>query len=293
MNSATSPRTRAVPADLIKELGGVASLPSVYLRLVEVVNHPHSSAADISEVISSDPGLTARVLRIVNSAMYAFRSPIDTVTRAVPLLGTEQLCDLALASSAVNMFKKVPKDLIKLDVFWKHSITTGVVARALATERGEANVERFFVAGLLHDIGRLVIYTRAPKSARKAKARAVEASELLYESERALFGFDHAAVGAALLDTWNLPTALRNGVAFHHAPSSAADSAPSDAIIAATVHCADIVANALRIGSSGERFVPPLDAAAWERLGLRPPAIDKVLQTCDRQLQDAFRMILS
>ena len=267
---------------------GVASLPSVYLRLVEVIKHPRSSATDMANVIGEDPGLTVRLLRLVNSAFYGFPSKIETVSRAVTVVGTQQLTDLALATSVISMFDKVPEALVTMDSFWRHSLGCGVFARALATQRREANVERLFVAGLLHDIGSILIYTGSPEQAGDVLAHCRDTGELRHVAERRILGFDHADVGGKLLSAWDLSQSHQEAVAHHHKPTKA----PGFPKEASVVHVADIIANGLRMGSSGEHLVPPLDPAVWDSLGVDPGILPNVMDETQRQFDDAVRVML-
>jgi putative nucleotidyltransferase with HDIG domain len=274
-------------SDLLKGVVSVASLPGIYLRLSAVVSDPRSSAADVGHVIAEDPGLTARLLRLVNSAMYGFPSKIETVSHAISIVGTAQLQDLALATSVIRLFASVPESLVTMESFWRHSVACGVTARVIASRRREANVERYFVAGLLHDIGRPIMYMQIPAEARQAVLHARETGEPLFRVEHALLGFDHAHVGQALLDLWKLPASLRESVANHHYPDRS-QRFPAETAI---VHVADLIANSLNLGSSGEAGVPPLDARAWDLLGLPTTSIDDVLEEAERHYEAAVHVI--
>jgi HD-like signal output (HDOD) protein len=276
------------PRDLVKVAGSISSLPMVFTRINDAVNNPRSSIADIGRVISEDPGLTARLLKIVNSAFYSFPSKIDTISRAVTIVGTQQLRDLALATSVMKVFKGIPEDLMNMEAFWCHSIGCGITARVLASHRREANLERYFVTGMLHDIGRLLLFMNLPKQARAALLRCQRSGELLYQVEYEEIGFDHATVGSALLQAWNLPASLEEVVAFHHAPQKAVRYP----IEAAIVHVADIIAHVMGLGSSGEHLVPQLNPEAWERIGVPASLLPATLEQVERQFRDATRMIL-
>jgi putative nucleotidyltransferase with HDIG domain len=274
-------------SDLLKGVVSVASLPSVYLRLSAVVSDPRSSAADVGRVIADDPGLTARLLRLVNSAMYGFPSKIETVSHAISIVGTAQLQDLALATSVIRLFAHMPPSLVTMESFWRHSVACGVMARTLATRRREPNVERYFVAGLLHDIGRPILFMQAPGESRDAALRSQETGEPLYRSEYALLGFDHSHVGQALLELWKLPPSLREAVAHHHHP----ERSQRFPVEAALVHVADLMANALRLGSSGEQGIPPLSPPAWELVGLSAEVLPDVLEESERHYEAAVQVI--
>ena len=275
------------PKDLIADSPELGSPPLVYRQLMEVINHPRGGAGDIANVIRQDTALTARLLKLVNSAFFAFPRKIETVSQAVSVVGTSQVRDLALATSVTDLFKDVPSELIDVEGFWKHSLACGVGARVIAGLRNEANVERFFVAGILHDVGRLVLLLRAPEEARTILQRARERGSLLFEAEREATGFDHGRIGGALMDAWTMPESLRESIRLHHEPAKA-ERFPVET---ATVHVADILANALELGHGGERFVPPISAGAWAKLGVDPQMIGFVVEDIDRQYQASAHLL--
>src|SRR5262249_17900621 len=150
------------------------------------------------------------------------------------------------------------------------SIATGVTARMLAMYRNERRAERFFVAGILHDIGRLLLFALRPDAARAALTRSQMENEPLVVSEYAAFGFDHSEGGAAVLEAWKLPEDLQEIVRFHHAPAEAGPHRRD----AALVHVADVIATAMKFGNSGDPAVPLLAPEAWEQLELAPTILD-------------------
>ncbi len=276
------------PHDVIKGYVEVASLPTIFARINEAVNNPRSSMQDIARIISEDAGLTARLLMVVNSAFFSFPQRIDSITQAIAIVGTQQLRDLALATSVMKVFTGIPDDLVDMERFWKHSIGVGIAARAMAAVRRETNLERFFVSGILHDIGRLVMYVKIPDLSRAALLRARENRELLHIAEEQSIGFDHAAVGRALMQAWRLPVHQEEIVAFHHRPALATRFPVETAI----VHVADIIAHSMGLGSSGEQFVPALHPDAWERLGFSISILAPTMEQIDRQFADAVKLIL-
>ncbi len=276
------------PEDLIRGSIEVSSIQTMYQRLVQVIDHPLSSASDVGKVIAEDPGLTARLLRLVNSPIYGFPSRIETVSQAISIVGMTQLRDLAIGTSFIRLFTDVPSHLVDMDSFWRHSIACGLAARLLAGQRREANVERYMVAGLLHDIGRPIIFMRAPLESASALLEASQTGQPLFEVEQKLLSFHHGAVGAALLERWRLPAALVECAAWHHAPRLASRFPGETAV----VHVADIIANALQLGSSGEHRVPRFDPAAWETVGLSPSVLPGLLKQLEFQFVHAVAAIL-
>jgi len=283
MTTATNLR----PSELVQGSVKLASPPLIYERLMEIINHPRGGAADVAKVIREDTALTARLLKVVNSAFFSFPRRVDTVSQAVTVVGTSQVRDLALATSVVTLFKDVPADLADMDGFWRHSLACGVGARVLASLRRESNVERFFVAGILHDVGKLVLYLRAPDEAREALEEARSANILLHQAERQVLGFDHAQVGEALLDLWNMPASLREAIHFHHNPRRAARFP----VETAAVHTADVMANALGLGTGGERFVPPLSPEAWDVLGIEAVLVHSAAEELGRQYEASVHLV--
>jgi HD-like signal output (HDOD) protein len=276
------------PEDLLKGLVQVSSLPVVYTKINEAVNSPQSSMKDISDIISDDPGLTSRLLQLVNSAFYSFPSRIETVSRALFIVGTQQLRDLALATSIMSLFRGIPGELVNMESFWKHSVACGLAAKILATyRRCEMNVERFFAAGIVHDIGRLIIYKKMPETAREMIVRCKENRELLYLVEKEVIGFDHSDLGRVLVQYWNLPPSLEEVVAYHHSPRQARRYP----IETAVVHIADIIAHAMQFGNSGERYIPNMDENAWELIGIPTSVLSPTLDQLEREVNDVVQSL--
>jgi HD-like signal output (HDOD) protein len=282
-----STSTARRPSDLVQGAVQLSSPPLIYERLMEVIDHPRGGAADVAKVVLDDAALTARLLKIVNSAFFSFPRPVETVSQAVTVVGTSQIRDLALATSVVAMFEDVPEDLIDMEGFWRHSLACGVGARILAGLRSEGNVERFFVAGLLHDLGKLIIYQQCPNDARAVLERAKEGRSLVHLAERDILGFDHGQVGEALLGRWNMPPSLREALHYHHSPRRASRYP----VETAAVHMADIMANALGFGHGGEAFVPPLSPEGWDALALDPAFLPSMVEEMDRQFQAAVHLV--
>lgn len=283
--TATDPSTLSV-SRLISQVKAIVSLPDIYQRLMEVIDNPSSSASDVADVISCDPGLTARLLRIVNSAFYSFPSKIDTVSRGVTILGTKELCDLALATSVMKMFDGALNGLVDMTLFWQHSIGCGVFARKLALFRHEPNAERFFVMGILHDIGRLILLSHAPDIIRAAIVRASRSRRTLHGIEKEMLTFTHADVAAGLLKAWNLPSSHQEAVALHHNPSKARRFKLETAVI----HIADILATAMGMGSSGNTLVPDMAPEAWQQLEIAPSALTRITEEAENEVQDLLRI---
>jgi putative nucleotidyltransferase with HDIG domain len=253
----------------VRDISGLVSPPEVCIKLVDLVDSPKSTAHEIGEVISSDPNLSARLLKLVNSSFYNYSGRIDTLSRAIAIVGTRELYSLAISVSAVRAFSKIPAQLINMDTFWRHSLFCGIIARYLAKRCGILHPERLFVAGLLHDIGELVLFARAPEKSRDLMLMAEGDENVLAYAERQEFGFNHAELGGLLATLWKLPETLVEAVSCHHAPFDAVCSKQQAAI----VKIADMLADRSSLGALFEaqpRQASPLEIEnnLWRVTGL-------------------------
>ena len=194
------------------------SLPEAFLQLKKVLEQEDFSMADVALAISQDPALTVRLLRLVNSPFYGLSGEIDTVFRAITMIGTKQVYDLALATSVAQTFDKMDSKVMDMERFWRRSVLTALAAKRLALACDVSDSERLFVAGLLHDIGHLVMYQGLPELCLQAIIEARESGRSLYQVERELCNLDYARVGGALMRQWQLPGCLRETTEFHVEP---------------------------------------------------------------------------
>ena len=255
-------------------------IPAIVFELNEVIANPMSSAENIADVVNKSPSLTALLLKIINSSFYGFPSKIDKVSHAVSLIGTREISGLALGISILSIFKNIPKEIIDMYSFLKHSLSCAIFSRVLAAHLNYSHTEQLFVSGLLHDLGRLILYIHFPKDSHNIITRARNRSKLLLKEEIDYLGCDHSNVGKHLMEQWKLPSILENNVYYHLSPSVAQQPFP-----AAIVHLADIIVNSLGIGSSGEKFIPPLDNAAWENLKLPVSSMGNIIGQATHQFK--------
>ncbi|MFO7603388.1 MAG: HDOD domain-containing protein [Gammaproteobacteria bacterium] len=271
--------------ELVQKNINLLSLPETALRINHMISDPRSTAADIGDVISQDPALTARLLRVVNSAFYGFPSQIDTISMAITVLGTRQLRDLVMTTSVINRFRDIPAAVVDMEHFWCHSLATAIAAKNFANHIKIGSSERLFVAGLLHDIGKLVMYITLPDPSRQVVEIADEPQVDSNHVERAVFGFSHAEVGAELLRQWKLPESLIEAVAFHHQPLLA-EAYPQETAI---VHLANVIANNIQpaISTDDDSIAEPL---AWETLGLQATLLERLHEEVFQQLDDILNI---
>jgi HD-like signal output (HDOD) protein len=289
-----SPKIKRSEENLIKQdvesildlSNQITSLPALFNQINEAVEDPECSLLDIGKLISGDSVLSARLLKLANSSFFGFPSQIETVIHAVTIIGMAQIRDLVLAAMVTSRFKAIPRELIDMKSFWFHSIACGLTARVLATYRHETNVERFYVMGMFHNLGRLLFYLNFTNPIQEILLRVKKNKESLHKLERNIIGCDHAELGGALLKRWNLPKSLSEPV-FCQNDLSKSTHYPVEAAI---LHVADIIANALMLGDSGDPFVPPLDSNAWEKIDLPVSLLPAIVNQVDRQFPGATEM---
>ncbi|EHM10826.1 putative signal transduction protein [Thermanaerovibrio velox DSM 12556] len=272
---------------LVRQQVRLSSFPAIYFKLREVIDSPVSSAAKIAEVVSKDPALTVRLLRLVNSSYYGFPKRIDSIQRAVAIVGTNQLTALAMAVSAMGAFRGVPSSRMDVGAFWEHSVACAVTARVIAFTLKMPNEEQFFLSGLLHDIGRLVLFSKVPWVMKSLMEGALFEGVPTYVLEGRHLGFDHGRLGERLLKEWNIPDFIRVLVGGHHDPMGC--DMPREASV---VHLADAVALAMRWGSSGSSLTPPVDPAVPRMLELPPEGLPVVVSQAARQIAEIRRIFL-
>ncbi|NCC23933.1 MAG: HDOD domain-containing protein [Deltaproteobacteria bacterium] len=273
--------------ELVRHETELASFPDVYFKIKEILDSPTSSAADIAKVVASDVGLSAKLLRLVNSSLFSFSSKIDSVTHAVSLIGTRELATLALGISTINFFKDIPPELIDMKVFWRHSLSCGVFGKLIAGQIPEFKADKFFTAGLLHDCGRLIMYKNMPYASVQALLSARTEMLPLVDAEQQILGFNHTEVARKLMETWSFPSNLTTIIGGHHDPM-ASDEPRETAVIT----LADILANAAAISSGGTFVLPALPDDAWEILGLKPEKLKAILQDHDRSIAEVTAVFL-
>ena len=267
------------PQDLVSRNVRLVSLPEVCIQVQALADSPHTTAADIGDVVSKDTALTTRLLKLVNSAYFSLPRKIDTVTRAVNMIGMRELRNLTMAASAAEVFSRIPSHLIDMAGFWQHSVYCGLLARNFAQHCNVLHSERLFTAGLLHDVGRLLMLTKLPDEVSQAEAMRMETERDICLIERELVGFDHAEVGQVLLLHWNMPTNLCTSILYHHNPAQAHDAH----LEAAIIHIADQVTHCAQESKDplGSQFYDPYGALLDSDLNaeaIAGKAIDKVVK---------------
>ena len=263
-----------------------ASPPILYYQLREKLDDPDSTFEDLAAIIRTDTAMSARLLKIVNSAFYGFDEKVDTLTHALNIIGTDQLTDLALAAIVTSKFQGIPRDLINMESFWMHSIGCGIAARKIAERIPGVEAEKMYLGGMLHDIGSLILFKESPEDAKKILLRCKESGENLFNVEKEILGYDHAEVGALLLTEWKLSERLVEIVKYHHQPMNAGDNMKQACIVSR----ADALVYDMKIGNSGEPVVPELDPKVLEMIPISDEEITILKEEITTQVDDTVRM---
>lgn len=246
----------------VRSISKLTTLPQIATTVLELVENPKTSASKLGEVISSDQVLTARILKLANSAYYGFPRRISTLNLAIVVLGFNALRDLVMSISVIDRFstQNIRQDW-EIEQFWRHAFMVGMGARQIARQQRQALAGEAFVAGLLHDIGYLVMIQHFPKLFEKTFQFAKERQIPFLHAEYSLWGFSHAEIGAWLAEGWNLPEKIVRVIRYHHQPEKAGDSSNLTTII----HFADHLAATL--GEGGEFMeVPETEPANLDEL---------------------------
>jgi putative nucleotidyltransferase with HDIG domain len=263
-----------------------ASPPILYYQLREKLDDPNTSFDDLAAIIKTDTVMSARLLKIVNSAFYGFGEKVDSLTHALNIVGTEQLTDLALAAIVTSKFQGIPRDLINMETFWMHSIGCGIASRKIAERMPGVEAEKMYLGGMLHDIGSLILFKESPGDAKKILLRCKESGENLFKVEKEILGYDHAEVGALLLEEWKLSERLVEMVKYHHQPANAGNCREEACIIAR----ADTLVYEMKIGNSGEPGVPALDPRVTVIISIPDEEINGLKEEIAAQIDETVRM---
>ena len=260
---AAQERLRKITQSII----GLPTLPAVITQMISLIDNPKTSARNVSQLISTDQALTAKILKLANSAFYGFPREIATVDLAIVVLGFETVKNLGLTVSVLERFsgdgdgETADFDRQK---FWEHSIGCGVAAKILASKLPYRVPGEAFAAGILHDIGKLILSQYFPNEFSEVLRLARDEDLYIGQAEERVLGVTHADIGSWLAERWNLPKQLEEAIYFHHTPGRLERSPQLPALI----HLADFLCRREQIGDGGGERMPHLDPAALRAFGI-------------------------
>ena len=266
--------------ELVDSCSSLVSLPSVYMEVKKVIDDPDSTMTDLSAAISIDPGMTAIVLKLVNSAFYGMPRKVETISRAVGILGMQPLHDLVLAVSVTKTFSGLSQQVMNMNIFWANSFFSGLAARELARKCFLVDSERMFVEGLLRDLGHLLLYQYLPEQAEEAMKISASTGEPIHMAEQQLMGFDYTQVGKALVDTWQLPKNLGEAIRHQHSPGHT----PDYQFEAALLNIAGALTEGFQSPNGQGNWETLIAPEAWNVTGLDEEAIKICMLEAGKQL---------
>ncbi len=275
---------------VVDDVAAMLSFPAVAVRICQLADDPNATAHDLERIIAQDLALTARLLRVANSSAFGMQRTITTISRAVTVLGSRIVRDLAFGVAAVHSFDRIPSELITMEDFWTRSMLSAAAAKELANRSAHRSAaESAFVEGLLHEVGLLILFQSRPDESRRALLMlADDPGEMtLQQCESEILGFDHCDVGAALARRWDLPATLQACIEFHNRPLLAVNHVFDVAI----VHLADRLATLAEIDSMDLCDAAPIDEHIWRLAQLDPHCVPAVVSAARSQLADIRTML--
>jgi putative nucleotidyltransferase with HDIG domain len=274
---------------IIKNIKEFSTLPTVYSSLVDILADPKSTTQDVASIIACDQSSTAKVLKVVNSPFYGFSGQIDTVSRAIVILGFNEVYNLILASYLMDFFLK--KDAV-LDFrpvdFWGHSIAVGIASRLIAQNLGLSKQENYFVTGVLHDIGKLVFFEYLEDQFAAALTLSKETRLSLQAAEKAVFGTDHSETGALLAERWRFPSSIVQAIR-HHQTGIVPEKTDE---LTAVIHLGNIFCRALELGYPGDDFIPQPNPYALNILNAQPDLLKAITPSLLNSYEETTQFLL-
>lgn len=204
--------------DTIKKIDNIFSLPKVVVSVNKILNSSDPDISELEAIILHDPALTIKILKIVNSSYFGLPSKINTVSRAITMLGLQELRNVIMGVSIASQFRNIPNNLVDMETFWYHSIFKGVLTKTLAKHYHYKDHERFYIAGLLSSIGKLILFSQYPEQMKSILKLTDQSDANIINEEKNAFGFDHAELCAELLRVWQLPDDIWQTVLYQFDP---------------------------------------------------------------------------
>jgi putative nucleotidyltransferase with HDIG domain len=271
---------------VVKRIRDLPSLPSIVLDLIASFEREDLDATVLADKMSRDQALAARMLRLANSSFYGLPAKVRTVREAIVVLGFDSARALAVAGSVIETFSGGAYRQIDVAGFWRHSIATALGAKNLARHAG-LDQDAAFIAGLLHDIGRLVLASSFPDHYAQAVDYCAHNDTTVSEAELHVFGIDHQRAGQMLAEAWQFPAPIQRAIGQHHAPAASDLCA-----VPGVVHAANAMVQALDLGGGEHMAVPRLLDATWDSLGLAPEQLRTVCRETEAQFEEACLLLM-
>ncbi len=275
-----------IAEQLVASSVNLVTLPVIFERVKRVIDDPDSSVADLAQVIATDPAITARLLKLVNSAYLGLGAQVDSLLHTATLLGMNPIHDLVLASSVVDTFDRVRPELMDVSKFWRAGVFRSLAAAALARKSGAADPGRVFTLALMSDLGHMVLFLKVPELAAQAKEQTRDQPWKRAWVERELIGCDFAQVGGALMDAWKLPASFGAVIRQQNTPHKAG----AHALEASLLHIAALLAEGRIFQDGNLAFDAQIEPFAWKTLGLNAECLGEILQEVETDLASTSQL---
>jgi HD-like signal output (HDOD) protein len=289
MMTTAAAESEAIVNKALAGLGEIATLPEVTVKIIETVENPRSTARDLHEIIKNDPALSAKILKVVNSAFYGLPGQIGSIDRAIVLLGLSAVKNIAIATSITRLFKetRLTKEFTAKDL-WTHSLAVAVASRMIHREMHKQGGEDVFLAGLIHDLGILTIRQAFPEEFVQVITHATQSNADYCIIERDCIGADHQAFGAGLAGKWKFPRHLRAGIGYHHEPDQLDEDHRA---LALAIHVADVICCREKLGFHLTARGKPLEAGHLAFLHLTSDQLVEIVKDLPEKLAAAEGMM--
>jgi putative nucleotidyltransferase with HDIG domain len=278
---------RLTPEQLAAGVQDLPSLPAVVMELLSSIEQEDIDISVLAKKVSYDQALTAKTLRLANSSTYGLQVKVTTIQQAITFLGFQTTRNLITAAAITGCFPSGLCTGFHDKAFWRHSIATAACARALA-RRMRFNQDIAFTAGLLHDIGRLVLVTGHPDAYAQVVAWHAQHGGDWQDAEQAILGIDHVDAGVALADHWNFSSTMRQAIAYHHAPDI-----HGAGFLATIVHVANAIVHALDLAGEDDELVPRVSSVAWDAMGLNEEAYLHLFRETELQFGEMSTILMA
>jgi len=279
------------PKTIAENVQSLFSLPEVALRINACINSGNATNDELEKIILHDPALTAKLLKLANSPYFNFPRKIETVSHAISLIGHKELRNLVIATSVTSAFKDIPSDLVDMEAFWYHSVTCGVMARLIAEETNHKEQERFFIAGLLQGIGKLILFTQYPLESKKALTFKNQGEVAVTSAELEIFGFSHTALSAEFLKHWQLPDSIWKIIQFQSDPLNINAPTQDCCILHVAAYIAGCIEPCANQTVNTDEIKLIYNTDAWNQLGLDPESTQTIIGKTGLQIIEMLSII--
>jgi HD-like signal output (HDOD) protein len=279
----------SIEESLKEYIKNMPSLPTSVTKVLEICNNPQTSPTDLNHVISLDPVLVGRVLKLINSAYYGIGQPVTSLARAIIMLGMNTVKNLVLSTTVMSHIDPKKKSMgLDMEGFWRHSLCVGVAAKFLAKKRGidSKMTEEYFTAGLLHDIGKIPLNAVLSKQYILTVSNADRERKPLTLAEENAFGMNHCEAGGMIASAWKLDGAIGDAIKYHHSYGYEEYTGNNKDILY-SVAAANRFATLSVIGFSGERHPSPLPNSIWEALNVPKDVFDEIEDKVNIEIEKA------